>query len=101
MRGSIHIIFFLFLDENIPYGYSLEVPPWGASNEYPQCMFFSRNKKNIDFSAEKKMALSYISRKTNLICSDIFDHSGRIKHVYIILLEHFSETINTTYGYLW
>ena len=31
--------------QNIDCGYSLE-PPWrGGSNEYPQSMFFSRNKK--------------------------------------------------------
>ena len=39
--------FFLFLDENIGCGYSLEAPRWGASNEYPQRMFLLRNKKNI------------------------------------------------------
>ena len=27
-------------------GYSLEPPHWGSSNEYPQSMFLSRNKKN-------------------------------------------------------
>ena len=41
------LIFFLFLDENICCGYSLEAPHRGASNEYPQHMFSSRNKKNI------------------------------------------------------
>ena len=30
--------------QNIDCGYSLE--PWGSSNEYPQSMFLSRNKKN-------------------------------------------------------
>ena len=40
-------IFFLFLDKNICCGYSLEVPRWGTSNEYPQHMFLSRNKKTI------------------------------------------------------
>ena len=38
---------FLFLDENICCEYSLEVPQQGASNEYPQHMFLSRNKKNV------------------------------------------------------
>ena len=37
----------IFLDENICCGYSLEAPWRGASNEYPQHMFSSRNKKNI------------------------------------------------------
>ena len=32
--------------QNIYYGYSLEPPRRGGSNEYPQSMFFSRNKKN-------------------------------------------------------
>ena len=40
-------IFFLFLNENICYGYSLEAPHRGTSNEYPQHMFSLRNKKNI------------------------------------------------------
>ena len=41
------LISFLFLDENIHCGYPLEAPRRGASNEYPQHMFSSRNKKNI------------------------------------------------------
>ena len=32
--------------QNIDCGYSLEPPRRGASNEYPQSMFLSRNKKN-------------------------------------------------------
>ena len=43
--GGIHIIFFLFLYENVCCGYSLEVPCRGTSNEYPQLMFSWRNKK--------------------------------------------------------
>ena len=39
--------FFLFLDENICCGYSLEAPPRGTSNEYPQHMFSLRSKKTI------------------------------------------------------
>ena len=41
------LISFLFLNENICCGCSLEAPRRGASNEYPQHMFSSRNKKNI------------------------------------------------------
>ena len=40
------LIFFTFLLKNIDCGYSLEPPRWGGSNEYPQSMFLSRNKKN-------------------------------------------------------
>ena len=32
--------------QNIDYGYSIESPRRGGSNEYTQSMFFSRNKKN-------------------------------------------------------
>ena len=32
--------------QNIGCGYSLEPPREGGSNEYPQSMFLSRNKKN-------------------------------------------------------
>ena len=32
--------------QNIDCGYSLESPRRGGSNEYPQSMFLSRNKKN-------------------------------------------------------
>ena len=35
-------------------GYSLEVHPRGASNEYPQHMFSWRNKKNINTFGLKK-----------------------------------------------
>ena len=37
-------------------GYSLEVPRRGASNEFPQHMFLSRNKKNIDTFWLKKVS---------------------------------------------
>ena len=48
MRVVIRLIVFLFLDENVCCGYSLEAPWRGASNEYPQHMFSLKNKKNID-----------------------------------------------------
>ena len=41
------LISFLFLDKNIHSGHSLEAPRRSASNEYPQRIFSSRNKKNI------------------------------------------------------
>ena len=41
------LISFLFLNKNICCGYLLEAPRRDTSNEYPQHMFLSRNKKNI------------------------------------------------------
>ena len=35
----------MFLSNNIDYGYSLELPRRGGSNEYPQSMFLSRYVK--------------------------------------------------------
>ena len=32
--------------QNIDSRYTLELPQWGGSNEYPQSMFLNRNKKN-------------------------------------------------------
>ena len=46
---------FLIFNKNICCGYSLEAPRRGASNEYPQHMFSSSNKKHVDtFLVEKK-----------------------------------------------
>ena len=38
---------FLIFAQNIDCGYSLEPPRRGGSNEYPQSMFWSKNKKNM------------------------------------------------------
>ena len=39
------------------FGYSLEAPQRGASNEYPQHMFSWRNKKNINtFGLKNKVS---------------------------------------------
>ena len=37
---------FLIFAQNIDYGYTLEPPRRGGSNEYPQSMFWSKNNKN-------------------------------------------------------
>ena len=37
---------FLIFAQNIDCGYKLEPPHRGGSNEYPQSMFWSKNKKN-------------------------------------------------------
>ena len=38
--------------QNTDCGYSLEPPRWGGSNEYPQSMFLSKNKKNNVYPCE-------------------------------------------------
>ena len=39
-------IFFHISARNIDCEYSFEPPQWGSTNEYPQCMFLSKSKKN-------------------------------------------------------
>ena len=40
--------------QNIDCGYSLEPPRRGGSNEYPQSMFLSKNKKNNVYPCKPK-----------------------------------------------
>ena len=40
--------------QNIDCGYTLEPPRRGGSNEYPQSMFLSRNKKNSVYPCKPK-----------------------------------------------
>ena len=47
-NDNFHLIFFFFFHifaQNIDCGYTLEPPQGGGSNEYPQSMFWSKNKK--------------------------------------------------------
>ena len=41
------LIFFLIFAQNINCGYALEPPQRDGSKEYPQSMFWSKNKKNM------------------------------------------------------
>ena len=45
MRGDIRKLFFLFSTKTFVLGYSLEVPQWGTSNEYPKHMFYVEIRK--------------------------------------------------------
>ena len=40
------LLFFYISVQNIDYGYSLDPPRRGGSNEFPQSMFLSKNKNN-------------------------------------------------------
>ena len=44
--SRIFFVIFLIFAQNIDCGYTLEPPQRGGSNEYPQSMFWSKNKKN-------------------------------------------------------
>ena len=45
-------IIFLISDQNIDYGYSLEPPRRGGSNEYHNLCFEQKYEKNENFSSE-------------------------------------------------
>ena len=46
--------------QNIDCGYTLEPPLKGGSNEYPQSMFWSKNKKNMYIPAYPSYTKGYI-----------------------------------------
>ena len=48
---------FLIFAQNIDCGYTLEPPRRGGSNEYPQSMFWSKNKKNMYTPAYPSFAI--------------------------------------------
>ena len=48
---------FLIFAQNIDCGYSLEPPCRGGSNEYPQSMFWSKNKENMYTPAYPSFAI--------------------------------------------
>ena len=50
----LFFFFFFFFAQNIDCGYTLEPPRLGGSNEYPQSMFWSKNKN-------KRYTLAYSS----------------------------------------
>ena len=43
---------FLIFAQNIDCGYTLEPPQRGGSNEYPQSMFWSKNKKKYVYPSK-------------------------------------------------
>ena len=42
--SGVIFLYFLIFDQNIDCGYTLETPRQGGSNEYPQSMFWTKNK---------------------------------------------------------
>ena len=60
---------FLISAPNIDCGYSLELPHRGSSNEYPQSMFLSRNKKNNVYPCKPQFYWSKLYRYVFVISS--------------------------------
>ena len=70
---------FLISVQNIDCGYSLEPPWWGGSNEYPQSMFLSRNKKNSVYPIKPKLYYIKVGFKgVNIISACFRDEEVKI-----------------------
>ena len=65
---------------NIDYGYLLE-PPWrGSSNEYPQSMFLSRNKKNNVYPCKPQFHYIKVGFKGSTLYRHVFVMMNRIHY---------------------
>ena len=58
------LVMFLIFGQNIERGYvdrryTLELPQWGGSNEYPQYMFYNSNKKRNVYLCKPHAVLLY------------------------------------------
>ena len=62
---------FLIFAQNIDCGHTLEPPRRGGSNEYPQSMFWSKNKK-IGFPLQTPVLLYKIEVKGGIYCTNMF-----------------------------
>ena len=58
--------------QNIDCGNSLESPRWGGSNECPQSMFLSRNKKNIVYPCKPQFYYVKVGFKGVKIIQHVF-----------------------------
>ena len=58
--------------QNIDYGYSLEPPRQGGSNEYPKSMFLSRNKKNNVYPCEPQFYCIKVWFKGSILYRHVF-----------------------------
>ena len=58
--------------QNIDCGYSLEPPQRGGSNEYPQSMFLSRNKKNNVYPSKPQFYYIKVGFKGSKLYRHVF-----------------------------
>ena len=74
--------------QNIDCGYSLEPPRRGGSNEYPQSMFLSRNKKNSVYPCKPQFYYIKVGfKEVKIILACFRDGYG------IVLEEHFQSVV--------
>ena len=82
------LIFFHISAQNIDCGYSLEPPRRGGSNEYPQSMFLSRNKKNNVYPSKPQFYYIKVGFKGVKIIRYVFVMMGQnwaLMHILLYL----------------
>ena len=81
------LIFFLIFAQNIDCGYTLELPRRGGSNEYPQSMFWSKNKKNRYTPAYPSFTVQKWGLRGYSLHGHVFLMSLPVKARYLFLYE--------------
>ena len=104
-------IFFLFLHENICWGYSLDLSHRGTSNKYPQYMFCV-SKKNIRSCGLSVVCIDWYVTVKVIVIIDILDSNSfpwtwigygkcsMIKKKYIIS-SHQQRSVNNKFCSFW
>ena len=67
--------------QNIDWGYSLEPPLQGGSNEYPQSMFLSRNKKKYVYPCKAQFYYIKVGFKGGVKIIYVCFRHGRLSHL--------------------
>ena len=84
--------------QTIDCGYSLELPHWGSSNEYPQYMFLSRNLKNNVYPCKPQVyyiKIGFKGVKIILVC--FRDETAK----WVIISYHHNSTKHFTEIAMW
>ena len=76
---------FLIFAQNRDCGYTLEPPQRGGSNEYPQSMFWSKNKKNMYTRVNPTFFYIKVGCKGVFITRTCYP-DGPLKSSYVVLL---------------
>ena len=79
------IEFFWFLHENVCCGYSLEVPHWGTSNNYPEHLSSWRNKKMLCDNCFLSRAMESTTFRCTVDQPSLYRHSIQRQYSWLSL----------------
>ena len=85
--------------QNIDCGYSLEPPRRGGSNEYPQSMFLSRNKKNNVYPCKPQfyyIKVGFKGVKIIKVCfRNVYENLAEFCQISLKILPHLSDLVHS------